>query len=108
QHNVGIAFRCFATGVFFGAGSVFFLVYNGLDIGTVFGFVSRSGGRANLLTFAAGHSPFELTAIVVSGTAGLLLGRALISPRGLTRLASLRATSRDVGALVLGAAAMLV
>ena len=29
-NNVGIAFRCFATGVLFGLGSVFFLVYNGL------------------------------------------------------------------------------
>lgn len=107
QNNIGIAFRCFATGILYGAGSVFFLVYNGLHIGTTFGFVSRSGAGANILTFACGHAPFELTAIVIAGTGGLLLGGALIAPRGHTRLGSLRAASRDLGNLVLGAAAML-
>ena len=29
-NNVGIAFRCFATGILFGLGSLFFLLYNGL------------------------------------------------------------------------------
>lgn len=108
QNNIGIAFRCFATGVLFGAGTVFFLVYNGLHIGTTFGFVSRSGAGANILTFACGHAPFELTAIVIAGTAGLLLGGALIAPNGQTRLGSVRAASRDLGNLVLGAAAMLL
>lgn len=36
-NNVGIAFRCFATGILFGLGSIFFLVYNGLVTGTVLG-----------------------------------------------------------------------
>ena len=40
-NNVGIAFRCFATGILFGLGSIFFLVYNGLVIGVVAG----RGGR---------------------------------------------------------------
>jgi len=38
-NNVGIAFRCFATGILFGLGSIFFLVYNGLCIGVVAGAV---------------------------------------------------------------------
>ena len=36
-NNVGIAFRCFATGAPLGTGSIFFLVYNGLLIGTTTG-----------------------------------------------------------------------
>ena len=44
-NNVGIAFRCFATGVLFGLGSVFFLVYNGLTIGAVAGLVTAAGSR---------------------------------------------------------------
>lgn len=108
QNNVGIAFRCFATGVLFGAGAVFFLFYNGLAIGTTFGFVTRSGGGGNILTFACSHGPFELTAIVIAGTAGLLMGHALIATGGRTRWGSLRARSRELGDLVLGAAAMLL
>jgi uncharacterized membrane protein SpoIIM required for sporulation len=107
-NNVGIAFRCFATGVLFGLGSIFFLVYNGLVIGTVFGHVTASGGGPNILAFVSGHSAFELTAIVISGAAGLQMGYALISTGGRTRLGSLRAEARELVALVSGAASMLL
>jgi uncharacterized membrane protein SpoIIM required for sporulation len=106
-NNVGIAFRCFATGILFGLGSVFFLLYNGLVIGTVLGAVMRAGHGRNILTFIVGHAPFELTAIVIAGAAGLQLGLALIDTGGRTRLGSLRAQAREIGVLVAGAAAML-
>ena len=107
-NNVGIAFRCFATGVLFGLGSVFFLVYNGLIIGTVFGHVTATGGGPNILAFVSGHSAFELTAIVISGAAGLQMGYALIHTGGRTRLGSLRSQARELVALVSGAAVMLL
>jgi len=107
-NNVGIAFRCFATGALFGLGSVFFLIYNGLVIGTVVGHVIASGGGTNILTFICGHAPFELTAIVISGAAGLRLGWALIATHGQTRLGSLRSVSRELLALIAGAAVMLL
>jgi uncharacterized membrane protein SpoIIM required for sporulation len=108
QNNVGIAFRCFATGIVYGVGSVFFLFYNGLLIGTTLGFVVRGGAGVNILTFMGGHSPFELTAIVISGTAGLRMGYALIATGGRSRRQSLRAAGSDLGALILGAAALLL
>lgn len=106
-NNVGIAFRCFATGIFFGLGSVFFLVYNGLVTGTVLGYVIDAGAGRNILTFVLGHGAFELTAIVVAGGAGLRMGWALVRTDGLTRLGSLRAHSTEVARLVLGAGVMI-
>ncbi|HYP77395.1 MAG TPA: stage II sporulation protein M [Polyangiaceae bacterium] len=107
DNNVGIAFRCFATGILFGVGSAYYTLYNGLFIGTVFGFVQRAGHGRNLFTFVCGHSPFELTAIVIAGGAGLCMGAALISTEGRTRLGSLRQRAPDLSLLALGAAAML-
>ncbi|HET9933732.1 MAG TPA: stage II sporulation protein M [Polyangiaceae bacterium] len=107
ENNIGIAFRCFATGILLGLGSIFFLLYNGLAIGTTFGYVVRAGAGANILTFGCGHAPFELTAIVIAGGAGLRLGFALVDTDGLTRLGSLRKHSLDLVALVSGAAVML-
>jgi uncharacterized membrane protein SpoIIM required for sporulation len=106
-NNIGIAFRCFATGIFYGAGSIFFLVYNGLMIGTVTGFVSQAGFGHNILTFMCGHGPFELTAIIIAGAAGLRMGYALIETEGRTREGSLRAAAPDVARLIVGAAVML-
>ncbi len=107
-NNVGIAFRCFATGILFGAGSLFFLVYNGLIIGTFTGYVMSAGNGGNLWTFMCGHAPFELTAIVIAGAAGLQMGYALVDTGGRTRLGSLRKEAPAIARQVLGAAAMLL
>jgi uncharacterized membrane protein SpoIIM required for sporulation len=106
-NNVGIAFRCFATGVLLGLGSAFFLVYNGLLIGVVAGLVSAAGHARNLLTFTCGHSAFELSAVVIAGAAGMVMGYALVETGGLTRWASVRARGRDLATLILGAAVLL-
>lgn len=107
-NNVGIAFRCFATGILFGIGSVFFLVYNGLNTGAVLGYVTVYGAGKNIFTFICGHGPFELTAIVISGAAGLKMGYALVRTDGSTRLGSLRRVAPELVQLVSGAAVMLL
>lgn len=107
-NNISIAFRCFATGILFGAGSLFYSIYNGLIIGVGVGWVIRVGHGANIGTFVCGHGPFELTAIVISAAAGLQMGWALIATQGRTRLGSLRAQARELGNLIVGAAAMLL
>ncbi len=107
-NNVGIAFRCFATGILFGLGSVVFIVYNGLNIGTVLGHVQNTGHAENILTFMCGHGPFELTAIVIAGGAGMRMGYALLGTSGRTRVASLRAVADDLISLILGAAVFLI
>lgn len=108
MNNVGIAFRCFATGIFYGIGSIFFLVYNGLSIGTVVGHVTSVGHGQNILAFICGHAAYELGAIVISGAAGLRLGYALIATGTLTRLGSLRVAALGTVPLITGAAAMLL
>jgi uncharacterized membrane protein SpoIIM required for sporulation len=108
MNNVGIAFRCFATGILFGTGSVFFLIYNGLMIGTVVGHVTSVGHGQNILAFICGHAAYELGAIVISGAAGLRLGYALIATKNLTRLGSLRVAALGTVPLITGAAAMLL
>jgi uncharacterized membrane protein SpoIIM required for sporulation len=108
QHNVGIAFRCFAMGILLGLGSMYALVYNGLVIGTVTGHVMQAGFGSNIWTFMCGHGPYEITAIFIAGGAGLEMGYALIATGGLTRIGSLRKSGRNIFAQIIGAAAMLV
>ena len=107
QHNTSIAFSVFASGVFAGVGALYQLIYQGVVAGTVIGFLIADGKSANILTFVCGHSAWELTAIVVAGTAGLRTGWAWVAPGPLTRLGSLRAARVDITELILGAAFML-
>jgi uncharacterized membrane protein SpoIIM required for sporulation len=108
ENNVGIALRCFATGIFGGIGSAFFLVYNGLVLGATAGYIVAQGAGPNLFTFVAGHTPFELGAIVIAGAAGLSMGWSIVAPGELPRLVSLQRAARDVIVVVAGASAMLL
>jgi uncharacterized membrane protein SpoIIM required for sporulation len=90
QHNASIGLQCFAWGLLFGLGSLYELLSNGILLGTAFGHMARGPSAANFYTFVTAHGPFELTAIVFSGAAGLRLGAGLIDTQGQTRLASLR------------------
>ncbi len=107
MNNVGIAFRCFAGGVFFGLGSLFFLAYNGAVIGAAAGYLTMRGYTENFYSFVVTHGAFELTAIVISGAAGLAIGHALVAPGRLTRVQSLKKAATAAVPLVYGAAAML-
>jgi uncharacterized membrane protein SpoIIM required for sporulation len=107
DNNVGIALRCFATGLFFGIGSAFYLVENGLATGAIMGYVAARGAGDNILTFVVGHGSLELGAIGLAGGAGLALGWSLVAPGSRTRIASLQAAARSVIIVVFGAAVML-
>ncbi len=107
-NNVGIAFRCFATGILFGGGPLFYLIYNGLVIGTVAGHLTSVGVGGNLLTFVSGHSSWELLGVCVAGAGGLRMGWAMVATGGRTRLGSLVAAGPALYRIVLGTTVMLV
>jgi uncharacterized membrane protein SpoIIM required for sporulation len=105
-NNVRIDFQCFAGGLLFGVGSIFFLLFNGLHIGAVAGHLTRLGYGESFWGFVAGHSSFELLGAVLSGAAGLRIGYALVAPGTRTRADALRAAARVAVHLLYGAAAM--
>jgi uncharacterized membrane protein SpoIIM required for sporulation len=107
RNNIGIAFQCFAAGIFLGLGSIVVLLFNGVVIGAVVGYVAQTPSAVNLLGFIVGHGPFELTAIALSGAAGLRLGLGALVAGHRRRGESLRLAARDAVHLVIGAAVLL-
>jgi uncharacterized membrane protein SpoIIM required for sporulation len=70
--------------------TVFILVLNGTELGTVFAILQRAGVAASLATFIFAHGFLELSAIFLSGGAGLRLGWAILHPGDLARRDALR------------------
>lgn len=103
-NNVRIDFQCFAGGIAFGLGSLFYIVYNGLYIGAVAGHLTQIGYIETFWGFVAGHSAFELTGAVLSGAAGLHIGAALIAPGLHSRTDALKHNAREAVLLLCGAA----
>jgi uncharacterized membrane protein SpoIIM required for sporulation len=108
RNNVGIAFQCFASGLAAGLGTIFFLVYNGALFGAVAGYLTERGLGETFYSFVATHAAFELTAIVLSGAAGLKLGHSLLAPKRRTRRQSLVHAARECVVIVYGVTAMLI
>jgi uncharacterized membrane protein SpoIIM required for sporulation len=102
MHNIGIAFQTFASGLLFGLGSAFFLLFNGLMIGAVAGHLTHIGFGQTFWSFVIGHGAFELSAIALAGAAGLQLGWALIAPGRLPRAEALRLAARKSVLLICG------
>lgn len=107
-NNIGIAFRCFASGIFAGVGSLFTLAFNGLIIGGVSGHLTNLGYGVTFYPFVVGHGSFELTAIVFSGAAGLKLGYAVIAPGHLSRKQALFMAASDAIKIMYGVFVMLM
>ncbi|WP_428033631.1 stage II sporulation protein M [Amphritea sp.] len=107
-NNIGIGFRTFAMGVLAGVGTVFTLLYNGIVIGGVAGYLSGLGYIETFWPFVCGHSALELTAIVISGAAGLMIGRGVISPGRFSRLDAIKFQAGKAVPLVMGAGLMLL
>jgi uncharacterized membrane protein SpoIIM required for sporulation len=108
RNNIGVAFQCFAGGLFYGIGSLFFLAYNGAIGGAVAGYLTERGMSPTFYSFIATHSAFELTAIVLSGGAGLKIGHALLAPGRLTRGAALVRATAESAIIIYGVAVLLL
>jgi uncharacterized membrane protein SpoIIM required for sporulation len=105
-NNIRIGFQTFAGGIFLGLGSIFFLLYNGIFIGAIFGHLNEVGLGRQLWSFTAGHGAMELTAIALSGAAGLIIGAALLAPGRRSRRAALVERGRVALMIMMGAAVM--
>src|SRR5690349_6719492 len=92
-NNVRIGFQTFA---------------GGLAFGVVSGYLTEVGYGRTFWSFVAGHSSFELIAIVLSGAAGLRLGLAVIAPGELSRKAALVAAAKPAVRVMYGAAILFL
>ena len=108
SNNIGIALRTFAWGLFAGVGSLFLVVFNGVYAGIVAAHITLEGFGGTFFPFVIGHGSFELTAIVLSGVAGMKLGWTLVAPGRMRRPVALRRAAHEAVPLLYGVIAMLL
>lgn len=108
-NNIRVAFFAFAWGAFFGIGTLYVLIMNGLSIGGVLGVCYRVDPNfGNLLVdFMVAHGVVELSCIFIAAGAGMSIGYAIIDPGDLTRSQALKKRGREAARLVIGVAIFL-
>jgi uncharacterized membrane protein SpoIIM required for sporulation len=107
-NNIQVAILAFAFGMTFGLGTAWVLATNGLQLGAIFGIVTRYGLGGDLLAFVSAHGVIELSVICLAGGAGFMLADAILRPGLLTRGEALRLAAQRAMRLLLGGASLLV
>lgn len=101
-NNIMVALNAFALGVTFGVGTVYTLIVNGSMVGGMAGAYARGGAAADFWLTIMTHGTLELSAIIIAGGAGLIIGYALWCPGQRTRRRALRDEAGRAVRLALG------
>lgn len=107
-NNLAVSFGAFATGIFGGLGTLYFMAFNGLLLGVVATTCHRAGMSLSLWSFVAPHGVLELPAIFIAGGAGFVLAGGLLAPGLLPRADALVIAGRRAIQLLLGVIPLLV
>jgi len=102
SNNIFVALYTFVLGILFSFGSIVSLFRNGIMLGSFqYFFFSKGLGLKSVLVIWI-HGTLEISAIVLAGAAGLILGNSFLFPKTYTRMASVLKGAKDGLKIVIG------
>ncbi|HEV2134577.1 MAG TPA: stage II sporulation protein M [Terracidiphilus sp.] len=107
-NNLSVSFLTFASGIIFGIGTFWLLLFNGMMLGVIGEACHQYGMSVALWSFVAPHGSLELPAIIIAGGAGFRLGHAMLFPGALRWKDSVARGGVEAARLVSGIIPMLV
>ena len=101
-NNIYVSFRVFVQGLFLGIGTVYGLFSNGVMLGSFeYYFFSRGLGWQSILVIFI-HGTLEISAIIIAGAAGLILGNSIVFPKTFSRKISMMRGATDGMKIIIG------
>lgn len=108
SNNSGVCILAFALGFAFGIPSLMLLVHNMALLGALLWLFDGQGLTVELAAWLSVHGTTELFGILLSGAAGLHIGRAMAFPGKLPVLESAAAAGRRSAVVMVGVVIMMV
>ncbi|MFD0794554.1 stage II sporulation protein M [Mucilaginibacter litoreus] len=101
-NNIFVSLITFVSGIIFSVGTIYFLFRNGLMLGSFqYYFFSKGLGMQSVLVIWI-HGTLEISAIVIAGAAGLVLGNSFLFPKTFKRMVSLKKGAADGMKIAIG------
>jgi uncharacterized membrane protein SpoIIM required for sporulation len=101
-NNIFVSFKVFVQGLFMGIGTVYGLFYNGVMLGSFeYYFFSKGLGAQSILVIFI-HGTLEISAIIIAGAAGLILGNSIVFPKTFSRTISVMRGATDGMKIIIG------
>ena len=108
SNNAGVCILAFALGFCFGIPTLLLLVFNLTLLGAMLWLFADAGLGVEFAGWLSVHGTTELFAILLSGAAGLHIGRSMAFPGSKSILASAAAAGRRSAQVMAGCVIMLV
>ncbi|MEM1328117.1 MAG: stage II sporulation protein M [Bacteroidota bacterium] len=107
-NNLYVATLTFVMGVFYTIGSLLILVSNAIMVGTFqFFFIERGLFLESFLTIWI-HGTLEISAIIIAGAAGIVMGQGLVFPGSYSRMKSFQRSARRGLKIMIGIAPIII
>lgn len=101
-NNVRVSFLCFVAGFLLSLGTVWVLFNNGVMVGAFqYMFFAKGLGWKSVLVIWI-HGTLEISAIIIAGGAGLILGNSILFPGTHKRMDSLKQGGKDGIKIMIG------
>jgi len=107
-NNIQVTLLAFGFGLTAGFGTAVLLIFNGVQLGAIAGWMTAKGNGSSLWGWIMPHGGTELLAITLAGAAGFMIARAIIAPGEVSRAAALRRIAIPALTIELGVMGMLV
>ncbi len=101
-NNVRVSFFAFVAGIVVSIGTGFLLFQNGLMVGTFFSFLAQQGLFGSSLLIVMLHGTLELSAIVIAGAGGFVMGNSILFPGTYSRLESFKRGAKKGLKVIIG------
>ncbi len=101
-NNIRVSFLAFVFGLCTAFGTSFFLAYNGVMLGCFFAMFYQNNVLDKALKVVWIHGALEISAIVIAGCAGFVLGNSFIFPGTHTRMRAFMRGGKDGLKIVIG------
>ena len=101
-HNIRVSLLMFASGIFAGIPSLYLLSQNAAMVGIFDQFFAAKGLGIQFFLVVFVHGTLELTAIIISGAAGLILGKSFLFPGTIKRIDALKGGAKDGVKIMIG------
>ena len=101
-NNIKVSFITFVAGFLLSIGTVWLLFKNGVMLGAFqYMFFAKGLGLQSVLVIWI-HGTLEISAIIIAGGAGLIVGNGILFPGTLSRIQSLRKATKEGLKLMIG------
>ncbi|MFW6287206.1 MAG: stage II sporulation protein M [bacterium] len=107
-NNIRVSITAFVLGITLGLGTIYVLFLNGALLGALTTIVYLYGNPVKYWSLILPHGVIELTAIFISGAAGLIIAKHMIIPGELKRRYAIISGTKKASSLLSGVIVMLV